>query len=543
MEPSYVMKSRQYFAELLVTSLYETEKEQLLQELLKVDFVGVTTDGWTSRNTESYITITCHFVNDKWDMCNYVLQTRIMSQSHTGENLAAELNQAFCEWNIMGKVVALVTDNASNMVSCSQEISLPRIGCFAHTLNLASQRALKIASLSKMLAKIRRIVQFFHKSSTATVIFRQKQSLLQLPNHKLIQDVVTRWNSTFEMVQRYLEQQAAVQATLVDKDLRKKERDMPSLTDTEITSAEELVKVLEPMKTATTLMCDEKIPTLSIVYPLFQKLINYFSDHTTTVTASPSVAEVKRVIRDDLAKRYQEPASTEILIKAAALDPRFKALPFLDQEKRSNIFITLTTEAVSLNETHFHIKNEPTDDSDEEVNPPLPQLPHLPDDLITPDPEPNDNATEEAIPLVLPTLKRKMKQQPTQKIDISSSNTDPEKKPKVESAMENLFGDVYVTKVEMAPKTKYDLADLEVKEYIREKPLALNQNPLVWWKAHQDKFPLLARLARKYLGIPGTSVPSERVFSTVGDVVSAQRAALKAEHVDSLIFLNKNMKI
>ena len=132
------------------------------------------------------------------------------------------------------------------------------------------------------------------------------------------------------MVQRYLEQQAAVQATLVDKDLRKKERDMPSLTDTEITSAEELVKVLEPMKTATTLMCDEKIPTLSIVYPLFQKLINYFSDHTTKVSASPSVAEVKRVLRDDLAKRYQEPASTKILIKAAALDPRFKALPFLD---------------------------------------------------------------------------------------------------------------------------------------------------------------------------------------------------------------------
>ena len=26
-----------------------------------------------------------------------------LCQSHTGENLAAELNQAFCEWNIMGK--------------------------------------------------------------------------------------------------------------------------------------------------------------------------------------------------------------------------------------------------------------------------------------------------------------------------------------------------------------------------------------------------------------------------------------------------------
>ena len=102
------------------------------------------------------------------------------------------------------------------------------------------------------------------------------------------------------------------------------------LTDTERTSAEELVKVLEPMKTVAPLICDEKIPTLSIVYPLFQKFINYFSDHTTTFSASPSVAEVKQVIRDNLAKRYQEPASMEILIKATALDPRFKALTFLD---------------------------------------------------------------------------------------------------------------------------------------------------------------------------------------------------------------------
>ena len=53
-----------------------------------------------------------------------------------------------------------------------------------------------------------------------------------------------------------------------------------------------------------------------------------------------------------------------------------------------------------------------------------------------------------------------MKQQPAQKIEISSSKAVPEKKLKVDSAMENLFGDVYVTKVEMAPKTKYDLVDL-----------------------------------------------------------------------------------
>ena len=41
---------------------------------------------------------------------------------------------------------------------------------------------------------------------------------------------------------------------------------------------------------------------------------------------------------------------------------------------------------------------------------------------------------------------------------------------------------------------------------------------------------------------PATSVPAERVFSTAGDVVTAQRSQLKSEHVDRLILLKRNWK-
>jgi hypothetical protein len=47
----------------------------------------------------------------------------------------------------------------------------------------------------------------------------------------------------------------------------------------------------------------------------------------------------------------------------------------------------------------------------------------------------------------------------------------------------------------------------------------------------------------KYLYIPATSVASERVFSTAGDLVSAQRACLESEQVDRLVFLKKNLEI
>ena len=49
-------------------------------------------------------------------------------------------------------------------------------------------------------------------------------------------------------------------------------------------------------------------------------------------------------------------------------------------------------------------------------------------------------------------------------------------------------------------------------------------------------------MAKKYLSIPGTSVPSERVFSKGGVIVDPFRSRLSPHHVNTLIFLSKNME-
>ena len=52
--------------------------------------------------------------------------------------------------------------------------------------------------------------------------------------------------------------------------------------------------------------------------------------------------------------------------------------------------------------------------------------------------------------------------------------------------------------------------------------------------------PILAEVARAILCVPGSSVPSERVFSKSGQLLNKKRASLKSKNVDMLIFLNKN---
>ena len=41
-------------------------------------------------------------------------------------------------------------------------------------------------------------------------------------------------------------------------------------------------------------------------------------------------------------------------------------------------------------------------------------------------------------------------------------------------------------------------------------------NQMKWWLDNEKHFPLLARIAPKYLCVPATSAPSERAFSVAG---------------------------
>ena len=78
--------------------------------------------------------------------------------------------------------------------------------------------------------------------------------------------------------------------------------------------------------------------------------------------------------------------------------------------------------------------------------------------------------------------------------------------------------------------TYEDLADLE-----------LDKDLLKWWYIEAKHYPILARLASKYLCACANSVPSERTFSKAGYIANHLHARISPENVNKLVFLSKNL--
>ncbi|KAL0155096.1 hypothetical protein M9458_049359, partial [Cirrhinus mrigala] len=57
---------------------------------------------------------------------------------------------------------------------------------------------------------LRQLIAWLRKKSHDFLLPQEKQKMLEIASRKFIIDVATRWNSSMDMLERYLEQQAEI---------------------------------------------------------------------------------------------------------------------------------------------------------------------------------------------------------------------------------------------------------------------------------------------------------------------------------------------
>ena len=184
-----------------------------------------------------------------------------------------------------------------------------------------------------MLAICRLIAGHFNRSPLAHHRLATLQEKHNLRKHHIIQDVATRWNSSFYMLQRILEQKNALveYASLYD---------IPVMTANQWKLASTLVTTLKRFEELTR-QASSASESTSMVIPSVLMLQRSLQNHTD----DQGIQTLTSTMLEFLNRRFKEMESNKLLVLSTFLDPRFKAVFFSSADTRETAINWLTEEA------------------------------------------------------------------------------------------------------------------------------------------------------------------------------------------------------
>jgi hypothetical protein len=187
----------------LIPDQYAQTKSDVKQAMTKAQACAVTTDMWTASNNEQYMGVTAHFISNDFHISNRCVAVKHVPGTHTAEVIANELTTVLKDFDMTqqtsSRPLFIVTDSGANVkkgISLMKDVSWRP--CFAHKLQLVVNGGLNhpsVRGISTMLAQARSIVGYFRRSPLACSQLVEQQREANKPQHKLLQDVETRWNS------------------------------------------------------------------------------------------------------------------------------------------------------------------------------------------------------------------------------------------------------------------------------------------------------------------------------------------------------------
>lgn len=288
-------------------------------------------------------------------------------------------------------------------------------------------------------------------------------------------DVSTRWNSTFEMFERAIQLRRSC-----DHYCEENTETRPYLlSPSEWDQAANVMNLLKPLSEATTLLCGSDYPTINKALPIYIVLMKHLKRIEHGLYDQSQLIQPATQIITKLEQYLLAALTKPVYICAMILDPTFKTQVCKKNEAFLQEYykLSVNTILVTFREAARQF-------------------------------QPKDTTT-----------------QPTSSTSQTSSRIA--KKPSFFSS------ELY------EPVAVLDTVEAEIDRYLKEDLEPEGTDALRYWAVRQKNYPVLSKMARRFLAVPATSAASERVFSKGRRIVSWQRSSLDPGTIEQLLCLKE----
>lgn len=334
LQPQYSLPPSSYFTSTAIPDMYERVKDVVLTHLKEAEggVVHFTTSIWVSSQTREYLTLSAHWATYESSVrpqgqdfhCSALLSVSQIDCDHDMHDIPKQLEYLWDSWITSSglKKGFTVTDNHTirNTLEDHGHVTMQ---CFGHTIDLIVSEAIKSQRMVQNILSIaRKICERVHRSAKAKEKLVELQRAHQLPENQLIQDVPSKWRTSFTMLERLVEQKKAIDEMSIECNFR----EIISCDQWEVMLS--VCNALKPFEVAYREMSN-RTATLGQVIPLIHILnrkIDLLFDETVGI--DNMLKSLKEAMVSRMSATLRDPRYTW----ATMLDPRYKTSLFTEEE-------------------------------------------------------------------------------------------------------------------------------------------------------------------------------------------------------------------
>ena len=464
-----------------VSAEYVKRRRAQKEKFKDVEYFTSTNDGGTSLANSSFIAVNVHWIDKDFNSNKKMIDMNPVEGKKADEYRKA-VDESLDKHDIKEKTFNFTTDNENTMKASFP--SHERSGCFAHIESKACEKALTDSkTLELVRKKLRKISRKSNKSPKFKRNVKKEQKFRQIKVVTIKQEVKTRFTSTKIMFDSFLPSNAGEE--IIPEEAKKNIEAINAAMKCCLSAKEYMKLEITEKETAVIL---NTLPTLKILEEGITKLgaekystgsivLTFLSRFLVFLDGDEEdpiyLRRFKEKLQKEMIKRCHDNLNIKVLALSSFCDMRYSRLKFLETLQKYKV--TKITKEDIVNEFKAEL---------EMIN--------------------NDNEEEDMEPKQKKVKKMKSFLDDDDEDDENSDNRS---------------------------------AASQLESYMKEVPIKSRECPGAWWRLNQTKYPDIARLARKYLAVQGTSTPAERVMSDMGIILNKKRLAMTDENFRMLMYL------